>query len=112
MSPSAKHLSCREVCINRIIKRTWLRCLIQLSIGDCAELFDYCSQDMIEAKVKLLLQMSLVLIWGTNKSAMISTNQKLMIAKQVQTSLSSVLLELLANSPSSYTLETTMTILN
>lgn len=35
--------------------------------GDCAELFDYCSQDMIEAKVKLLLQMSLVLIWGANK---------------------------------------------
>ncbi|KAE8370987.1 DAHP synthetase [Aspergillus bertholletiae] len=35
--------------------------------GDCAELFDYCTQDMIEAKVKLLLQMSLVLIWGANK---------------------------------------------
>ncbi|KAJ5615963.1 hypothetical protein N7537_001077 [Penicillium hordei] len=35
--------------------------------GDCAELFDYCSQEMIEAKVKLLLQMSLVLIWGANK---------------------------------------------
>ena len=32
--------------------------------GDCAELFDYCSQDLIEPKVKLLLQMSLVLIWG------------------------------------------------
>lgn len=40
------------------------RRLIQTSIGDCAELFDYCNQDMIEAKVKLLLQMSLVLIWG------------------------------------------------
>ncbi|KAF7125808.1 hypothetical protein CNMCM5793_002101 [Aspergillus hiratsukae] len=26
--------------------------------GDCAELFDYCNQDMIEAKLKLLLQMS------------------------------------------------------
>ncbi|KAJ5280832.1 hypothetical protein N7478_006204 [Penicillium angulare] len=35
--------------------------------GDCAELFDYCNQDMIEAKVKLLLQMSLILIWGANK---------------------------------------------
>ncbi|KAJ5550838.1 hypothetical protein N7461_005536 [Penicillium sp. DV-2018c] len=35
--------------------------------GDCAELFDYCNQEMIEAKVKLLLQMSLVLIWGANK---------------------------------------------
>ncbi|KAK9472438.1 DAHP synthetase [Dipodascopsis tothii] len=33
--------------------------------GDCAELFDYCSQDIIEAKLKILLQMSLVLVWGT-----------------------------------------------
>ena len=32
--------------------------------GDCAELFDYCSQDPIDAKIKVLLQMSLVLIWG------------------------------------------------
>lgn len=36
--------------------------------GDCAELFDYCNMDMIEAKVKLLLQMSLVLIWGKSPS--------------------------------------------
>lgn len=35
--------------------------------GDCAELFDYCNQDMIEAKVKLILQMSLVLIYGARK---------------------------------------------
>ena len=35
--------------------------------GDCAELFDYCEQDNIEAKVKLLLQMSLVLIYGAKK---------------------------------------------
>lgn len=35
--------------------------------GDCAELFEYCNQDMIEAKVKLLLQMSLVLIYGAKK---------------------------------------------
>lgn len=33
--------------------------------GDCAELFDYCNQDKIEGKLKVLLQMSLVLIWGT-----------------------------------------------
>lgn len=33
--------------------------------GDCAELFNYCNQDKIEAKLKILLQMSLVLIWGT-----------------------------------------------
>ncbi|KAI9289379.1 phospho-2-dehydro-3-deoxyheptonate aldolase [Umbelopsis sp. AD052] len=32
--------------------------------GDCAELFDYCSQSPIESKLKVLLQMSLVLIWG------------------------------------------------
>ncbi|KAI8628886.1 phospho-2-dehydro-3-deoxyheptonate aldolase-like protein [Xylariaceae sp. FL1651] len=35
--------------------------------GDCAELFDYCRQDAIESKIKLLLQMSLVLIWGADK---------------------------------------------
>ena len=35
--------------------------------GDCAELFDYCEQDAIRSKIKLLLQMSLVLSWGGNK---------------------------------------------
>ncbi|KAK5171847.1 Aromatic/aminoadipate aminotransferase 1 [Saxophila tyrrhenica] len=35
--------------------------------GDCAELFDYCNDEAIDAKIKLLLQMSLVLIWGGNK---------------------------------------------
>ena len=35
--------------------------------GDCAELFAYCEQNSIEAKIKLLLQMSIVLIWGANK---------------------------------------------
>lgn len=35
--------------------------------GDCAELFDYCEADAIDSKIKLLLQMSLVLIYGSNK---------------------------------------------
>lgn len=35
--------------------------------GDCAELFEYCTAESIEGKIKLLLQMSLVLIWGLNK---------------------------------------------
>jgi hypothetical protein len=35
--------------------------------GDCAELFDYCEETAIESKIKLLLQMSLVLIWGAKK---------------------------------------------
>lgn len=35
--------------------------------GDCAELFDYCNQSAIESKIKLLLQMSLVLILGCDK---------------------------------------------
>lgn len=35
--------------------------------GDCAELFSYCEDGPIDAKIKLLLQMSLVLIWGSNK---------------------------------------------
>ncbi|KAI5803812.1 DAHP synthetase [Geopyxis carbonaria] len=34
--------------------------------GDCAELFDYCSEGPIDAKIKLLLQMSLVMVWGGN----------------------------------------------
>jgi 3-deoxy-7-phosphoheptulonate synthase len=35
--------------------------------GDCAELFDSCEENALESKIKLLLQMSLVLIWGANK---------------------------------------------
>ncbi|RYP06164.1 hypothetical protein DL765_009610 [Monosporascus sp. GIB2] len=35
--------------------------------GDCAELFDYCRAGAIESKIKLLLQMSLVLVWGADK---------------------------------------------
>ncbi|KAF7726615.1 hypothetical protein EC973_008579 [Apophysomyces ossiformis] len=36
--------------------------------GDCAELFDYCSEDPIQNKLKVLLQMSLVLTWGARTS--------------------------------------------
>lgn len=32
--------------------------------GDCAERFEDCAKDPIEAKLKILLQMSLVLTWG------------------------------------------------
>lgn len=32
--------------------------------GDCAESFDDCSSVPIEAKVKVLLQMSLIMVWG------------------------------------------------
>ena len=35
--------------------------------GDCAELFDYCEDNAIDSKIKLLLQMSLVLIYGAYK---------------------------------------------
>ncbi|MGE5186289.1 MAG: class II 3-deoxy-7-phosphoheptulonate synthase [Acidobacteriota bacterium] len=35
--------------------------------GDCAESFDDCRSDPIAAKLKILLQMSLVLVHGTNK---------------------------------------------
>ena len=35
--------------------------------GDCAELFDYCEPNAIQSKIKLLLQMSLVLIYGANR---------------------------------------------
>ena len=36
--------------------------------GDCAELFDYCEQNTIESKIKLLLQMSLILTWAAEKT--------------------------------------------
>ena len=32
--------------------------------GDCAERFEDCSQNSIETKLKIILQMSLVLTWG------------------------------------------------
>jgi len=36
--------------------------------GDCAELFDYCNEPAIEARVKLLLQMSIIFTHITHKS--------------------------------------------
>ncbi|EST07953.1 DAHP synthetase, class II [Kalmanozyma brasiliensis GHG001] len=38
-----------------------------LQTGDCAELFDYCNPEQIQAKLKLSLLMSLILIWGARK---------------------------------------------
>lgn len=35
--------------------------------GDCAELFDYCQTRLIENKLKILIQMSLIFIWGARK---------------------------------------------
>ncbi|ODV92504.1 hypothetical protein CANCADRAFT_56157 [Tortispora caseinolytica NRRL Y-17796] len=32
--------------------------------GDCAELFNYCTQEAIEGRLRILLQMSMVLVWG------------------------------------------------
>lgn len=32
--------------------------------GDCAERFQDCSPSSIESKIKIILQMSLVLVWG------------------------------------------------
>ncbi|KAL4887969.1 DAHP synthetase [Aspergillus ambiguus] len=55
------------VSLKKSLKNVALGKAFVLQGGDCAELFDYCNQDMIEAKVKLLLQMSLVLIWGANR---------------------------------------------
>jgi 3-deoxy-D-arabino-heptulosonate 7-phosphate (DAHP) synthase class II len=34
--------------------------------GDCAERFQDCTKDAIEAKFKILLQMSMVIIWGSS----------------------------------------------
>ena len=57
-----------EICkLKRSLRDVALGEAFLLQGGDCAELFDYCEENAIESKIKLLLQMSLVLIWGANK---------------------------------------------
>lgn len=55
------------VKLKRSLRDVALGNVFLLQGGDCAELFDYCQDSAIESKLKLLLQMSLVLIWGANK---------------------------------------------
>ncbi|OAX84240.1 3-deoxy-7-phosphoheptulonate synthase [Emergomyces africanus] len=55
------------VDLKRSLRNVALGQAFVLQGGDCAELFDYCNLEMIEAKIKLILQMSLILIWGANK---------------------------------------------
>ena len=57
-----------EICkLKQSLREVALGRAFLLQGGDCAELFDYCEESAIESKIKLLLQMSLVLIWGANK---------------------------------------------
>ncbi|KAL9599103.1 MAG: hypothetical protein Q9219_004061 [cf. Caloplaca sp. 3 TL-2023] len=57
-----------EICkLKRSLRDVALGKAFLLQGGDCAELFDYCESSMIESKIKLLLQMSLVLIYGAHK---------------------------------------------
>ncbi|KAL8824351.1 MAG: hypothetical protein Q9191_005109 [Dirinaria sp. TL-2023a] len=57
-----------EICkLKRSLREVASGKAFLLQGGDCAELFDYCEGNAIESKIKLLLQMSLVLIWGANK---------------------------------------------
>ncbi|POS85550.1 hypothetical protein EPUL_003217 [Erysiphe pulchra] len=49
------------------LKKVALGQAFLLQGGDCAELFDYCEQGAIEAKIKLLLQLSIILTYGANK---------------------------------------------
>ncbi|KAI4250144.1 MAG: hypothetical protein L6R40_000316 [Gallowayella cf. fulva] len=57
-----------EICrLKRHLRDVALGKSFLLQGGDCAELFDYCESGMIESKIKLLLQMSLVLIYGAGK---------------------------------------------
>lgn len=53
--------------LKRSLKEVALGNAFLLQGGDCAELFSYCEENAIDAKLKLLLQMSLVLIWGAHK---------------------------------------------
>jgi len=55
------------VCLKELLRDVARGDAFLLQGGDCAELFDYCEQNVIESKIKLLLQMSLVLIWGADK---------------------------------------------
>ncbi|KAI4175986.1 MAG: hypothetical protein LQ343_001268 [Gyalolechia ehrenbergii] len=57
-----------EICkLKKCLRDVALGKAFLLQGGDCAELFDYCEPNMIESKIKLLLQMSLVLIYGAHK---------------------------------------------
>jgi len=57
-----------EICkLKNSLREVALGRAFLLQGGDCAELFDYCEAGAIDSKIKLLLQMSLVLIWGGNK---------------------------------------------
>ncbi|KAL8730863.1 MAG: hypothetical protein Q9166_003790 [cf. Caloplaca sp. 2 TL-2023] len=57
-----------EICkLKKSLRDVALGRAFLLQGGDCAELFDYCESGMIESKIKLLLQMSLVLIYGAGK---------------------------------------------
>lgn len=53
--------------LRKSLKNVALGKAFLLQGGDCAELFEYCHGDSIDSKIKLLLQMSLVLIWGGNR---------------------------------------------
>ncbi|KAL8965675.1 MAG: hypothetical protein Q9183_003736, partial [Haloplaca sp. 2 TL-2023] len=57
-----------EICrLKKSLREVALGKAFLLQGGDCAELFDYCESSMIESKIKLLLQMSLILIYGARK---------------------------------------------
>jgi len=57
-----------EICkLKASLRHVALGKAFLLQGGDCAELFSYCASSPIDAKMKLLLQMSLVLIYGANK---------------------------------------------
>ncbi|KAK9456983.1 DAHP synthetase [Dipodascopsis uninucleata] len=58
-------VSSYEICrLQQQLREAALGKAFVLQGGDCAELFDYCTEEKIESKMKILLQMSLVLIWG------------------------------------------------
>lgn len=57
-----------EICkLKNSLREVALGRAFLLQGGDCAELFDYCEPNAIDSKIKLLLQMSLILIWGARK---------------------------------------------
>jgi len=55
------------VRLRSMLKKVYEGKMLILQGGDCAERFSDCTHKIIQAKIRILLQMSLVLIWGSRK---------------------------------------------
>uniref|UniRef100_A0A7S4DPS6 Phospho-2-dehydro-3-deoxyheptonate aldolase n=1 Tax=Lotharella globosa TaxID=91324 RepID=A0A7S4DPS6_9EUKA len=65
MPPLVDALEVRR--LRELLKKVNEGQMLILQGGDCAERFSDCTEAIIQVKLKILLQMSLVLIWGSRK---------------------------------------------